>query len=183
MLKKAFWLFQDYHAMNEANFCYLSFVATYRSHLQCFKQIYILFTPTNFVEQIAIQIQRPIHVIPRLETFVQGWIPLATAWPYWEIPSQLSLHCESRWHTNGSTECHSPYNQWFLQVMFPFACSFIVLVFTVLHYMSRPTWPCSDDLKKHVVKDSENQHNKAARKRKHNLQKPLNNTVQQDAKI
>jgi hypothetical protein len=34
-----------------------------------------------------------------------------------------------------------------------------------------------------VVKDSENQHNKATRRRKHNLQNPLNNTVQQDAKI
>jgi hypothetical protein len=33
------------------------------------------------------------------------------------------------------------------------------------------------------VKDSENQHNKAARRRKHNLQYTLNNTVQQDAKI
>jgi hypothetical protein len=33
------------------------------------------------------------------------------------------------------------------------------------------------------VKDSENPHNKAARRRQHNLQKPLNNTVQQDAKI
>jgi hypothetical protein len=36
---------------------------------------------------------------------------------------------------------------------------------------------------KHVVKDSENQHNKAARRRKHKLQNPLNNTVQQDTKI
>jgi hypothetical protein len=33
------------------------------------------------------------------------------------------------------------------------------------------------------MKDSETQHNKAARRRKHNLQYPLNNTVQQDAKI
>jgi hypothetical protein len=31
-------------------------------------------------------------------------------------------------------------------------------------------WPCRP---KHVVKDSENQHNKAARRRKHNLQYPL----------
>jgi hypothetical protein len=36
---------------------------------------------------------------------------------------------------------------------------------------------------KHVVKDSENQHNKATRRRKHDLQNPLNNTVQQDIKI
>jgi hypothetical protein len=41
-------------------------------------------------------------------------------------------------------------------------------------------WLCRP---KHVVKDSGNQHNKAARRRKHNLQYPLNNTVQQDAKI
>jgi hypothetical protein len=41
-------------------------------------------------------------------------------------------------------------------------------------------WPCRP---KHVVKDSENQHNKAACRRKHNLQYPLNNTVHQDAKI
>jgi hypothetical protein len=33
------------------------------------------------------------------------------------------------------------------------------------------------------MKDSENQHNKAARRQKPNLQSPLNNTVQQDAKI
>jgi hypothetical protein len=33
------------------------------------------------------------------------------------------------------------------------------------------------------VKDSENQHNKAERRQKHNLQNPLNNTVQQDAEI
>jgi hypothetical protein len=33
------------------------------------------------------------------------------------------------------------------------------------------------------MKDSENQHNEAARRLKHNLQNPLNNTVQQDAKI
>jgi hypothetical protein len=33
------------------------------------------------------------------------------------------------------------------------------------------------------MKDSENQHNKALLRRKHNLQNPLNNTVQQDAKI
>jgi hypothetical protein len=31
-------------------------------------------------------------------------------------------------------------------------------------------WPCRP---KHVVKDSENKHNKAARRRKHNLQNPL----------
>jgi hypothetical protein len=31
-------------------------------------------------------------------------------------------------------------------------------------------WPCSP---KHVVKDSENQHNKGARRWKHNLQYPL----------
>jgi hypothetical protein len=31
-------------------------------------------------------------------------------------------------------------------------------------------WPCRP---KHVVKDSETQHNKAARRRKHNLQYPL----------
>jgi hypothetical protein len=30
-------------------------------------------------------------------------------------------------------------------------------------------WPCRP---KHVVKGSENQHNKAARRRKHNLQNP-----------
>jgi hypothetical protein len=30
-----------------------------------------------------------------------------------------------------------------LQVMFPSACSFIVLVSTVFHYMFRPTWPSS----------------------------------------
>jgi hypothetical protein len=41
-------------------------------------------------------------------------------------------------------------------------------------------WPCRP---KHVVKDSGNQHNKAVRRRKHNLQNQLNNTVQQDAKI
>jgi hypothetical protein len=35
----------------------------------------------------------------------------------------------------------------------------------------------------HVVKDGENQHNKAACRQKYNLQNPLNNTVQQDAKI
>jgi hypothetical protein len=33
--------------------------------------------------------------------------------------------------------------QWVLQVMFPSACSFIVLVFTVFHYMFRPSWPSS----------------------------------------
>jgi hypothetical protein len=33
--------------------------------------------------------------------------------------------------------------QWVLQVMLPSACSFIVLVFTVIHYMFRPTWPSS----------------------------------------
>jgi hypothetical protein len=33
--------------------------------------------------------------------------------------------------------------QWALQVMFPSACSFIVLVFNVFHYMFRPTWPSS----------------------------------------
>jgi hypothetical protein len=32
-------------------------------------------------------------------------------------------------------------------------------------------WPCRP---KNVVKDSENQHNKAVRRRKHNLQNPLN---------
>jgi hypothetical protein len=32
------------------------------------------------------------------------------------------------------------------------------------------------------VKESENQHNKAARRRKYNLQNSLNNTEQQDAK-
>jgi hypothetical protein len=31
--------------------------------------------------------------------------------------------------------------------------------------------------------NSENQHNGPARRRKHNLQNPLNNTVQQDAEI
>jgi hypothetical protein len=33
--------------------------------------------------------------------------------------------------------------QWVLQVMLLSACSFIVLVFTVFHYMFRPTWPSS----------------------------------------
>jgi hypothetical protein len=33
--------------------------------------------------------------------------------------------------------------EWVLQVMFPSACSFIVLLFTVLYYMFRPTWPSS----------------------------------------
>jgi hypothetical protein len=33
--------------------------------------------------------------------------------------------------------------QWVLQVMLLSACSFIVLVFTVFHYMVRPTWPSS----------------------------------------
>jgi hypothetical protein len=33
------------------------------------------------------------------------------------------------------------------------------------------------------MKDSENQHNEAAGRHKYNLQNPLNNTVQQDAKI
>jgi di/tricarboxylate transporter len=33
--------------------------------------------------------------------------------------------------------------QWVSQVMFLSACSFIVLVFTVFHYMFRPTWPSS----------------------------------------
>jgi hypothetical protein len=33
--------------------------------------------------------------------------------------------------------------QWILQVMFPSACSFIVLVFAVFHYMFRPTWRSS----------------------------------------
>jgi hypothetical protein len=42
---------------------------------------------------------------------------------------------------------------------------------------NRLLWP------KHVVKDSGNQQNKAAHRGKHNLQNPLNNTVQQDAKI
>jgi hypothetical protein len=32
---------------------------------------------------------------------------------------------------------------WVLQVMFPSVCSFIMLVFTVFHYMFRPTWPSS----------------------------------------
>jgi hypothetical protein len=41
-------------------------------------------------------------------------------------------------------------------------------------------WPCR---MKQVVKDSENQYNKAAWRWKHNLQYSLNNTVQQDAKI
>jgi hypothetical protein len=33
--------------------------------------------------------------------------------------------------------------QWVLQVMLPSACSFIVFVFTVFHYMFRPTWQSS----------------------------------------
>jgi hypothetical protein len=33
--------------------------------------------------------------------------------------------------------------QWVLQVMFPSAWSFIMLVFTVFHYTLRPTWPSS----------------------------------------
>jgi hypothetical protein len=32
---------------------------------------------------------------------------------------------------------------WLLQVMSPSACSFVVLVSTVFHYMFRPTWPSS----------------------------------------
>jgi hypothetical protein len=31
--------------------------------------------------------------------------------------------------------------QWVLQVMLPSVCSFVVVVFTVFHYMFRPTWP------------------------------------------
>jgi hypothetical protein len=112
--------------------------------------------------------------------------------------------------------------RWVLQAMFPSACSFIVLIFTVFHYcfglhdhlqvcrifificlkdsasllffwfaafFSRGhtlhaesfkhmkinilhtwRWACRP---KHVVKDSENQYNRAARRRKHNLQNPL----------
>jgi hypothetical protein len=48
-------------------------------------------------------------------------------------------------------------DQWGLQVMLQSACSSIVDVSLI--------------------------YNKAARRRKHNLQNPLNNTVQQDAKI
>jgi hypothetical protein len=33
--------------------------------------------------------------------------------------------------------------KWLLQVTFASACSFIVLVSTVFHYMFRPTWPSS----------------------------------------
>jgi hypothetical protein len=41
---------------------------------------------------------------------------------------------------------------------------FVVCLFCLT---CRPCWP------KHVVEDSENQHNKDARRRKHNLQNPL----------
>jgi hypothetical protein len=75
--------------------------------------------------------------------------------------------------TKRLTGCNINIAHWVLQVMFPSACSFIVLVFTVFLI-------CLSVLR---LKDSENQHNKAARRRKHNLQNPLNNTVQQDAKI
>jgi hypothetical protein len=66
------------------------------------------------------------------------------------------------------------------------------LVATVLHYMFRPTWPSSSvqdifificlscSCKCKTV--TTNIYNKAARRRRHNLQNPLNNTVQQDAK-
>jgi hypothetical protein len=40
-------------------------------------------------------------------------------------------------------------------------------------YENKISYTPEDD---HVVKDSENQHNKAARRQKHNLQYPLNHT-------
>jgi hypothetical protein len=56
--------------------------------------------------------------------------------------------------------------------------SFKHMIINILHTWR---WPCRQ---KHVVKDSgKPTYNKATRRRKHNLQNPLNNTVQQDAKI
>jgi hypothetical protein len=43
--------------------------------------------------------------------------------------------------------------------------------------------PADGHVSRNMQRSSENQHNKAARRRIHNLQYPLNNTVQQDAKI
>jgi hypothetical protein len=49
-------------------------------------------------------------------------------------------------------------------------CCFLACVFVCLRFILYIwRWPCRP---KHVVKDSENQHNKAAGRRKHNLQKP-----------
>jgi hypothetical protein len=61
--------------------------------------------------------------------------------------------------------------QWVLQVMLPSACSFIVDV----------SCHCFTLTKCKTLKN--NIYNKAARWRQHNLQNPLNNSVQQDAKI
>jgi hypothetical protein len=70
------------------------------------------------VEQIPIQIHWPIHAIPGLKIFIQGWAPLNAPSSYWESPAQLSLCCESRFDTKGSSKCHSRYNRWILLNLF-----------------------------------------------------------------